>query len=132
MNINSQSLKFFRTKFSNAIKDLEEEFGIGITLGGISYDSDGFRSTMQVININEDEKGKDPKVIQMERDWKEWCGAYGFKESDLGKQFESNGRTFAITGIKPKSRKYAIIADDVRTGGSYKFTAESVTRSLKK
>ena len=53
MRIDKASIQSFRKDFKNAVKDLEDKYGIQISLEGSTYDSDFFKVTMRVDNLSE-------------------------------------------------------------------------------
>jgi hypothetical protein len=55
---------------------------------------------------------------------------YGLKPTDLGKEFISNGKTFKITGLISRRKKYPIQATCVETGRGFKFGASQVVAAL--
>lgn len=121
MKITNQNLNAFRRSFEIAMKALEEKYDVNIEMGNIRYSADSFRSKIEVTNKV---AGKSAEEVEFGK----WCGMFGLKESDLGRQFTSNGRVFTLTGIKPSRRKYPISGVGQR-GGRYKFT-ESVVKNL--
>ena len=132
MEITKKSLTQFRAEFKETVKVLEEKHGIKISLGGITFDEDGFRSKFTVLNVNKGDEGKSSHVLQMEKDFRENAQYFGLKESDLGKTFERGSDTFTIRGLKPKSHKYPFIVqkgDDTET--LYKFEERVVVGGLK-
>jgi hypothetical protein len=55
---------------------------------------------------------------------------YGFKETDLGAKVNLMGSAYEITGLMPRSRKFPVLAKALRTGKTYKFTANDVLLGL--
>lgn len=55
---------------------------------------------------------------------------HGLKPEDLGKVFKSGDKTFKITGLVPRRRKYPIQATCVENGKGYKFGANQVVAAL--
>lgn len=51
-----QEVKMFRGDFQKAVKQLEKQYGVNISLGTIRYDGEGLRATMKA------EKGKKRKL----------------------------------------------------------------------
>ena len=54
--------------------------------------------------------------------------ALGLPADCYGQEFTANGKTYTITGINPRRRKYPVSA--THDGRSYKFTASSTRASL--
>lgn len=66
-----------------------------------------------------------------ERLFKQYAFLYGVKDNDYGKTFTQGGRTFKLTGINPRAKKYPFVGQDVKTGSSYKFTRSAIVGNLK-
>jgi hypothetical protein len=78
------------------------------------------------------EIGKDGgELTAAGKDFINYASMYGLEPSDLGKEFKSRGKTYRITGFKPRSHKYPILAVNVRTGKAFKFMVEDVKGKLK-
>ena len=63
------------------------------------------------------------------QDFKLMATAFGLKADDLGRQFQSRGWVYTITGLKPGAPKFPIIADRI-DGKSFKFPASVVKNAL--
>ena len=55
---------------------------------------------------------------------------YGMKPEWLGATFLSRGKTYKITGLNTRARKYPICADCIENGRSYKFPVRTITDLL--
>jgi len=49
------------------------------------------------------------------------CYKYGLTATDFGREFTSQGETYTLCGIKPRSRKYPFIGRRI-DGKQYKFS----------
>jgi len=56
----------------------------------------------------------------------------GLPPDGIGKIFRSMNKRYRITGLKPRSHKYPVLAEDVVSGKKFKFTTTSVTNGLEK
>ena len=63
----------------------------------------------------------------LEDDFRYYAKEYGLEPEDFGARFVRNGMTFEIVGLKPRNRKYPIIAKNVVTQDTFKFPAETVS-----
>lgn len=54
------------------------------------------------------------------------CQSIGFTQNVMGLTFDFRGDKYEICGIKKQNRKYPVIANNVRTGISYKFSVDTV------
>jgi len=125
MNINKANLKNFRSDFATAMKSLEEEYGVSVSMKNISFTEDKFTTKLEVTNLSESGEVVDSTV----EDFKKQARFYGLKVSDLGRTFVSQGRTFKVCGLKPSYRKYPVLAKS-NTGKTFKFAADTVVEGL--
>lgn len=112
-----------------ALRPVAEKHGLTLDRKGKTYYQDALPVMFQLLITKLDEDGNvltaDAKAFQQQ------AFLYGLEPSDLGREFRSRGDTFRITGLRPRSRKYPILAENVKTGKTYKFHAETVKAGLK-
>ena len=58
----------------------------------------------------------------------QWRGIYGMHDVPFGTTFSNRHGTYAICGVKPRSRKFPILGKHVATGKVYKFQEDDVAR----
>lgn len=68
-------------------------------------------------------------VEPAKRRWNTYCAQFYLTPEDFGRTFTRGGRSYEVTGIKPRAKKYPVQAKDT-TGKRYKFPA-TVLRSPK-
>lgn len=61
-----------------------------------------------------------------EKEFAQSCFVFGLKPEHYGAEFTTNGTTYKIVGLKPRSPKYPILAEDVKTGKVFKFHRSAV------
>ena len=106
MEINNQNLLNFRLDFMDAIKSLEEKYGMRISLGSITYEADRFSAKLTAVN------GKDSdEVARNNFDADVWKYKHlGFSEGDYKRVFIGiDGNRYAILGFNTKAPKYPLI-----------------------
>lgn len=113
-----------------ALEPVAEKHGLVLDNKGRTYQRDALPVMFQLLVRQEDEDGNALKTEA--KDFLKAGRMYGFEPGDLGKEFKSRGETFRITGLKPKSRKYPVLAENVKTGKSYKFPADVVKAALQR
>ena len=121
-NITREFLKDFRTQLEYALEELGEKEGIKLTAGRCSYSDTYF--SIKVEGAIEAEKGVATTKDQIA--FKENAEIYGLSPDDLFKTFSTNGKTYEVWGLKPRSKKYPILAKKVGTDNVYKFKASIV------
>lgn len=122
-NFSKPTLTKFRKEFSDAVKDLEKEYGVKIDLGNIRFTNEQFTTklTTTIVGDGDAEEIKAKKVIE----------TYGFRYNltveDYGKTFSVNGNIYTFVGLKPRSPKYPVIGKNA-SGKLYKFGSDVLKR----
>ena len=83
-------------------------------MGRITFTDTDFRGKLTVSCGSADDAA--------EREFKKYAFRFGLDGSEFGKTFKHGRTSFTISGIKPKSHKYPILAKNAR-GTEYKFPA---------
>lgn len=109
MKIDLQSIRDFRKDFEEAVKDLEQKYGVVVTLGQITYGYDEFYCRMAV-------KNGQSKEELFKKEFEADCAKVGLYPEDYGQTFMRHGHTFKIVGLDLKKRKYPVIIEDTATG----------------
>jgi hypothetical protein len=125
--ITKEFIKDFRTQLDYALKELGEKEGIKLTAGRCSYSDTYF--SIKVEGAIEAEKGVATTKDQIA--FKENAELYGLSPDDLFKTFSTNGKTYEVWGLKPRSKKYPILAKEVGTNNVYKFAETTISFCLK-
>ncbi len=113
-----KNLKDIREDIKDALKAVETKYGIVIKQGNISFADNSFKMKLEAfVGESDADAGK---IV-----WDSWCFKYGLKSEDFGKTFKSNGTEFTVCGMKPKSTKYPVLAQNA-AGTVYKFSAQVV------
>jgi len=115
-----------KLRIEAALRTIEEATGMKFEMGSVSYTDN--TATFKVVGS---EVSEDGEVFSQEaEDFKRHAASYGLQPSDLGKEFNSRGNLFVITGLKSRRRKYPISATEVRSGKAFKFGADSIAAKL--
>jgi hypothetical protein len=123
----AEVLGLVRRAIDRAFTDVEEEFGIRITLGKIKYSEVSADGTIRIQVVN-----KDGEALSQEAEYfKQFCGQYGFGPEDLGKTFYVNGKPFKLIGLMPGRPKYPFLATN-KNGRRFKFQVDTVANALKR
>lgn len=112
MEMNERTLREFRQDFQQAVKSLEEKYGVVITAKGITYSDNEFHFKTEVVNGSSKD---DVRKTQFEQS----CKKYFLEKEDFMREFEVRGVTYQIVGIQPSKRKHPIMIKDVRSGKEY-------------
>lgn len=124
MNINPTTLQAFRSDFQQAVKALEEKYGVTVQAQKITYDSGSFHFKVEVNNGSAEEAAKNH--------FENHCELYGLEPSDYLKTFTWKGNEYQIVGIKPSGKKNNIIIKDTHTNTEYVGSSAIVLAALKR
>ncbi len=111
-------LKDIRADIAEALKAVEDKYNMNLEVGRITYDSTSFRASLKA-NVGNAEDGA-------KAEFEKYALRFGMEPSDFGKSFIMADDTFEITAIKPRARKYPVVAINKTNGKSYKFAASQV------
>ena len=123
--IDTQKLKDFRADFAEAMKDLEQKYGLVISLGSIKYSPTEFEGK---ITCKEGESQDEVNAGE----FRKYCKTYGLDPEDYDRIFEYKGKKYVIAGILPSKRKYPVLGKTFDTGEVFCFSAEFVRQLLGK
>ena len=124
-NLNKPTVKYIRERLKTAVKPLAEELGVTIDLGNCTFNMSNCRFQLKLALL--DSKGK--PITEEVDSFRSNAKLFGFEPDDLGKKFTFQGQPYAICGLKPKSRKYPVIAQS-DNGKNYKFACRTVLEAL--
>lgn len=117
MQFTNSEFNAFRKDFKEALKEVEEKYGIIIEPKNLTYTSNSFNLKVLVTNVSEEQKeqGLDTEQIAFERD----CAKFGFTKEDYKRRFVVRGDTYELYGFKASARKNPCKVQNVRTGARY-------------
>ena len=118
-------LKDIRGDLTKVLGTLSEKYNVVFDIGTFRYNENTFKVTLEATKVDPEHTQEKKMVV----DFKSLCHKFGLKKEDLGKTFFSIGEAYRIVGLKPKNRKYPIIAEKVDSGKSFKFSQYTVLRS---
>jgi hypothetical protein len=122
MEFTSGSIKTFRAEFRDAVAELEKKHGISINIGNIKYNPTKFTTKLEVIASKPDEDGN--VVTGEQANFNANCAHVGLSPQHYKATFTHRRSDYILVGVKPRNRKYPIIAQDVISGRNYKLTRE--------
>ena len=113
------TLKTVREAVAAALDGLQEELGIKLKIGNISYSADQFTTKLTGSLWSHD---------PLAEDWERYANIYDLDVTWLGKKFLCNGKTYTVVGLDTKKRKYPVIASCGNK--QYKFPADVVIKRM--
>ena len=125
--ITAQMIQDFRKDFAQAVKGLEQKYGVIIELNKVKYASSYFEGKILV------SEGEDKDDVR-QQEFNRYCGLFGLKPEDFDRRITITDRgtteDYIIIGIKINKRKYPITLQKVSDGAEWNFTAYSVKKAL--
>jgi len=116
------SLTILSDAINKRLFDIEQEFGVSMRVGNVSYAD--LKATFKVEAVI---SSIDVRKIDFEK----YCKLYNLSASDYGRKFLVNNSEYIISGINVKARKLPIIAKKISDNKEYIFTASDVKFKLK-
>lgn len=118
-------LKAIRPTIEEALKVLETEFGVKVSLGKATFTHNNVKFQFEMAIV-----GKNGEALSgPAADFKREAVLYGLHPNDLGRHFVCRGEEFIITGLKPNARKRPILARG-KGNKQYVFPASLVKNGL--
>ena len=120
------NLRMIREMIDQELADLGERLGVSIKAGSASFTSNNATYKLQIATISEE-----GEICTKEaEDFKLYCFRWGLAPDDLGREFNFRGNTYTITGAKPRSYQYPILATRGYDGKSFKFAVDQIKSML--
>ncbi len=111
-----------QNKIKEAIAQIEKDENVKIDFGSLSFNAQRYSTSMIVSTLEKSEK--------VESVLERTCRSIGFTQNVIDMSFDFKGDKYEITDIKTKNRKYPVIATEIRTKKSYKFSVDTIKRLL--
>lgn len=122
MNITKQTVRDLRSAIQGAINntDITERYGVKVEVGNATFDSAivRFRLSASLLDIGD---GRPAAAAE----WDLYRSRYGLDNIEFGHTFSRRSVRYKVCGVKPRSRKYPVLAADPN-GKVYKFQARTL------
>ncbi len=113
---NRHNLQEVREVIETALVTVREETGLNVQLGACRFQPNSATFKLEIQTVDEDGKAFDEGAAN----FRVFARDFGLEPEDLGKVFVSNGIEYTVSGLKPRNRKYPIIATRA-DGKTFKF-----------
>ncbi len=90
---------------------------------GMRYDAAGCTFRAEAIST-------DPALDRKLIDWDKYAESYGLPKDALGKEIESKGKLYKITGFNASRSRFPVAVVEVGTGKAFLFTIGATKRGL--
>lgn len=125
--LDKPTVQYIRKRLQAVIEPLARELGVVMDLGHCTFQASHCRFQLKVAVKDSDGKA----MTEDAEAFKHNAKLFGFEPTDLGKAFIFQGQRYTVCGLRPKSRKYPVIARS-DSGKDYKFPCRSVLTALGK
>lgn len=119
-SFNRQNIRQINSELEAALKQVAEKYGLEVKLGNTRFTGDNFSTKVQVATVGESGITMSKEATDFNR-YKTILGI----NMELGQEFQRSGKTFTIVGLKPRSKKYPILAK-CSDGKTYKLPVDLV------
>jgi len=119
-SFNRQNIRQINSELEAALKQVAEKYGLEVKLGNTRFTGDNFTTKVQVATVGEGGITMSKEATDFNR-YKTILGI----NMELGQEFQRSGKTFTIVGLKPRSKKYPILAK-CSDGKTYKLPVDLV------
>lgn len=116
-------LKQFREDFKEAVKPLEEKYGMELKLKNINYSDVQFTTKLEASFT------KDGLTLEQTK-FNALCHRYGLIETDYGRLFTYQGTEYELCGFAPNRRKYPVVARSRLNQKEYCFVLDEIKQKL--
>lgn len=109
----------------DALKAVATRYGLNLKVGTRRYTDKEvrFRVGLSVAEVSSTGETLTPEAMAFKKN----AYAFGLDANMLGKEFKTFMGTYRVIGLKTSSRKYPILARNVRNGKTYKFPVTVLT-----
>jgi hypothetical protein len=119
------TVKYITKRLESAVKPLAEALGVAIDFGSCTFNTSNCKLQLKVSVLDGDGRA----ITEESESFRSNAKLFGLEPDDLGKEFTFRGQLYTICGLKPKSRKYPVIAR-ADNGKDYKFPCRTVLEAL--
>lgn len=119
-SFNRQNIRQINSEIDNALKSIAKKYGVNINLKNTRFSTDNYSTKIEVATVGQNGVTMTKEAIDFGR----YKNIKGIR-FDLGFSFERDGKTFTVTGYKPRSSKYPVLAS-CTDGKTYKLPVSLV------
>jgi len=120
MEITREVLRDLRYEINDAIEDIGKRFDINLVVGSANYTPHDFTFKLKG-TVNDIGDGRPAAAAE----WDKYRGRFQLHDVEFGSTFSLRGIQYTISGIKPRSPKFPILATDL-AGKVYKFKVSAL------
>ena len=120
MDFDRVTLRVLRADIEAALASVAAKHNLTVTTGGIRYSP-----TLATVKVEFAKEGSGNRV---EQEFKRYAELFDLSPDDLGKKFKFNGAVFTVTGLKPNSPKFPLLATRA-DGKVFKFPVTTFVKN---
>lgn len=127
--IDRATLRLISEDALKALQEVADKYGITLSQGRSTY-SNGDTGTLKFEMVLRTQDADGNVLSRQALDFQKHASLYGLDPSDLGREFDSNGKKYRITGLAGGRSTYPILAENLSNGKTYKFAADIIQFKL--
>ena len=127
--IDGTTVKIVLASCQEALEMVAEEHGLTLVRKYCTYRDNEMPVAFKLLVPERDEQ-TGATIDPGESEFRRLASRYGLEASHYSRTLSTFRGTYRISGIKPKARKYPILATCTETGRTYKFLAAQVEKAM--
>lgn len=104
-----------------ALKAVADRYGVQIKLGNSRFSNTNCTTKIDISTVNEGGTAMTKEATDFNR----FASSFGITKK-LGDTFDFRHDSYEITGLKPRSSKYPVLAKNLSSGKTFKFPASVI------
>lgn len=120
-SFNSGNVRIISESVEEALELVSEALGIQFKVTGCRYGTHDATMKIEMATVGDDGVAQHKEVAAFNH----YAARYGLTPEDFGATFTSKSHLYEICGLKPRSKKYPILAKRM-DGKTFKFSASHI------
>jgi hypothetical protein len=121
-----EKVKGLRDALQAALAPFAAANGVAVEVGSASFTGGEVRFQVDVTEIAADGTARTREAEAYEK----LATLYGLPAGSLGREFQSNGKAFTITGLNARAGRFPVMAKDKASGRTYRFPVATIVARL--
>jgi len=129
-SFDKKTVKNMREEINSALLKVTKKYGVTFSIGTIRFNTGEMRTKLMGSIPSIKAKEVKLKKDNAPMDWKIQAPFFGFRGDEYGKTFTAKRKTFKVVGLNQRAKQYPVKVVDVKTGKSYRCSANMVLLGL--
>lgn len=122
------NLQFVREEIDAALLEVSLRLGITLKTGNISFQAKTCKITVNAACRGQDGEAVSPHAAP----FKVLATEFGFKMSDLNRQFTFQGDRYQLIGLRPRAHRMPMVCQQISTGKTFHMGVDLVKMALER